>query len=131
ARVAPVSSVAAVAPRRIAAFFSNVERDGPIEIPSRLEIRSYFGNVELDLSAARFAPGITEIAIRVFCGNVELRVPANAVVENDGVAILASFSSHAAEPTRNTTENVVRLHVKGRAILGNVEIEPAVDAAHL
>jgi hypothetical protein len=120
-------------PPRIAAIFANVERNGPLEVPSRLDIRSYFGNVELDLSAAQFAPGVTEISIRAFCGNVELSVPTGAVVENYGSGILASFTSRAPAPgeSAGAPPSIVRLRITGWAALGNVEIDARPSTAEL
>ena len=131
ARPAADVRVIEVVPRRIVAIFGNVERDGPIEIPARLDIRSYFGNVELDLSAARFGPGVTDVSVRVFCGNVEVRLPANAVVENHGSGIFASFTCRASSDAHDGAADVVRLRVTGRAILGNVEIEAAAGSVPL
>ncbi len=122
----PAVANAAVAtmPYRLDAVLSNVERRGPIEVPARLEIRAIAGNVELDLSAARFTAEVTQISIRAVCGNVELWLPAGAVVENRGGSILGSFR-HQAAPVLSAAAPPppVRIVVTGRAILGNVEVE--------
>ena len=121
-------------PERVRALFGNVERGGAVVVPPRLEIRVLFGNVELDLSDARFGPGITEISIRAICGNVELRLPAHAVVENHGGGTLASFTCRAPVPAgRGSAQGELRVRVTGRAVLANVEIEtpPPPDAGRL
>src|SRR5215207_6929038 len=40
-------------------------------VPSRLEVRSLLGNVELDLTRSIFAPGVTEISLHAMMGNIE------------------------------------------------------------
>lgn len=104
---------------RIAAAFSNVERGGVVVVPARLDIRALFGNVELDLSEARFGPGVTEISIRALFGNVEIRLPPAAHVENHGSATLGSFTS---QRSGSTEASEVRIQVTGRAVLANVEL---------
>ena len=120
----------AVPSLRIAAVFGNVERGGPMDVPARLEIRALVGNVELDLSTARFGAGVTEIAISAVLGNVELRLPAGATVENQGRGVLASFTCRAPAPRGAAAgaASTVRILVTGRAVLGNVEIETAPGA---
>ena len=116
-------------PERVAALFGNVERGGAVVVPSRLEIRALFGNVELDLSEARVGPGTTEISIRAVCGNVELRLPAHALVENHGSGTLASFTCRAPLPAHAASSaGEPRVRVTGRAVLANVEIGTAETA---
>ena len=117
------SSAIATMPYRVDAVLSNVERRGPVEVPGRLEIRAIAGNVELDLSAARFTAELTEIAIRAICGNVELRLPHGAVIENRGSSLLGSFRHVDTPPLAGTPpQPPVRVVVTGRAVLGNVEV---------
>ena len=114
--------------QRMRAVFGNLERGGTMDVPARLEIRAIFGNVELDLSAARFGEGVTEIAVRAVCGNVEMRLPEGAIVENRGSGILASFTSRARKGDAASAGAHVRILVTGRAVLGNVEIETAAPS---
>ena len=125
--VAPASAGKAVArastAHRIRAVFGNVERRGTQEIPARLEVRSVFGNVELDLAGANFTAEVTEIAMHAVFGNIELRLPAGAIVENHGESTLGSFKCRA--PSVATTRDALRIVVTGRAVFGNVEITTA------
>src|SRR5687768_11018733 len=89
--VAGSGELAAV-PQRIDAIFGSVDRGGQVDVPPRLEIRSVFGSVELDLSDAHFGAGLTEIEVLAVFGNIELRLPAHVVVENHGNGMLANFS---------------------------------------
>jgi hypothetical protein len=61
------------------------------EVPSQLEVRSLLGNLELDLTRARFAPGVTEISLRALMGNIEIHLPANVGVEDHVSTVLGSF----------------------------------------
>ena len=120
--------------RRLSSVFSNVERAGFTEMPHRLEIRGIVGNVELDCSRSRFAPGVTEIIINATLSNVELLLPSFLRIENDGAAFLGSFSvavappgdgtSSAAAPTAPsvTPPAISIVRISGRALLSNVEI---------
>jgi hypothetical protein len=115
--------------RRIAAWFSNVERTGYTDIPRRLDIRVLFGNVELDLTQTNFAIGVTEISIKSTFGNVELFLPPGVVVENDGAALLGSFDCHAPNAQRRegfggalTVPSARIVRITGRALLSSVEV---------
>lgn len=116
--------------RRISSVFSNVERTGFPEMPRRLDIRVFAGNVELDLSRTQFAPGVTEIAIKSTMGNVEIFLPSGITVENEGVALIGSFDFDAAERPRIDAQFSVAVssrqpsivRITGRALLSSVEI---------
>lgn len=110
---------------RIAAILSNNEQNGAMPVPRHLEIVSIMGNVELDISAATFSPGLTEIEISAVLGNVELTVPLGVRVESAGDTFLGNFDCkvpHVAETT-NRAERVIR--ITGRAVFASVEIRAA------
>ena len=60
-------------------------------VPRALDVRTVLGNVELDLTQATFAPGVTEIALHAFMGNIEIQLPAHVGVEDHVSAVLGSF----------------------------------------
>ncbi len=60
-------------------------------VPRALEVRTVLGNVELDLTHASFAPGLTEISLHAFMGNIEIQLPKNVGVEDHVSAVLGSF----------------------------------------
>jgi hypothetical protein len=108
------------APQRIAAFLSGQEQRLSGVVPSGLEVRSRLGYVELDLTGATFAPGVTEIHVRAFLGYVQIRFPAGVRVESRGRAFAGFFSlKGAAEPGADAGLPVVR--VTGRAGFGFAE----------
>jgi hypothetical protein len=95
------------------------------EVPRRLEVRSLLGNVELDLTRARFAPGVTEIALHAVMGNIEIQLPANVGVEDHVSAMLGSFeyrrqprATSWAESSR--VDSVVRF--TGKVTLSSAEV---------
>ena len=105
---------------RVASLFSNIERGGILDIPARLEVRAMFGNIELDLRAARFAPGVTEISVRSLFGNVEILLPPDIVAQSDGEAVLANFT---CRPSSEFASRTTFVRVTGRAILSSVEVK--------
>lgn len=117
-----VAARAAMPPRLFTAF-GNIERSGHLTVPPHLEIRARFSNVELDLSDAELQPGVTEIVVRAFCGNVEVKLPAGVRVEHHGGALLGSFTAKVG--TVVTTGNLHTVRVVGRAVLSNVEFTGA------
>jgi hypothetical protein len=60
-------------------------------VPRVLDVRTVLGNVELDLTHASFASGVTEIALHAFMGNIEIQLPAHVGVEDHVSAVLGSF----------------------------------------
>jgi hypothetical protein len=60
-------------------------------VPRALDVRTVLGNVELDLTHATFAAGVTEIALHAFMGNIEIHLPAHVGVEDHVSAVLGSF----------------------------------------
>ena len=60
-------------------------------VPRALDVRTVLGNVELDLTHATFAAGVTEITLHAFMGNIEIHLPWNVGVEDHVSAVLDSF----------------------------------------
>jgi len=60
-------------------------------VPRALDVRTVLGNVELDLTHASFAAGVTEITLHAFMGNIEIHLPWNVGVEDHVSAVLGSF----------------------------------------
>lgn len=100
----------------IRATFSGQERKLAGAVPRHLELRARLGYVELDLTHARFEPGVTTIDVGVFSGYVQIRFPAGVRVETSGRAFLGFF---AIKGTVTDAPAIVR--IAGRATLGFVE----------
>lgn len=119
----PPSSVPATAPLRIRALFSGQESKLTGEVPREVTLRARLGYVELDLTRATFAPGVTTIDVRAFMGYVQIRFPPGVRVESDGHAVFGFFAlKGGGSPARapgTPVERVVRL--TGRAVFGFAE----------
>lgn len=117
------TAAATMTPRQVSAILGNVEQSISGRVPSLLRVRAILGNTQLDLSSARFAPGVTEIYITGFMGSVEIRLPPGVEVENHGASFLGNFEYHGA-PGRAVVPagglSVVRL--TGGAVMSSVTI---------
>jgi DUF1707 SHOCT-like domain len=109
---------------KVRALFSGQERTLTGEVPRELRLRARLGYIEMDLTRARFEPGLTTIDARAFMGYVQIRLPADVHVENEGRALFGFFSSkggskggdpgtHAGPATARST-----VRITGRAVFG-------------
>ncbi|HKP14647.1 MAG TPA: DUF1707 domain-containing protein [Gemmatimonadaceae bacterium] len=94
-------------------------------VPRALEVRTVLGNVELDLTHASFAPGVTEISLHAFMGNIEIQLPSNVGVEDHVSAVLGSFEYRRHPRATSWTEahhvtSVVRF--TGRVTMSSAEV---------
>ena len=100
----------------IRATFSGQEPRLAGVVPRLLTLRARLGYIELDLTQARFEPGVTTIDVGVFSGYVQIRFPAGVRVESSGRAFLGYF---AIKGSVSDAPAIVR--IVGRANLGFVE----------
>jgi hypothetical protein len=112
-------------PMTIGATLGSVVRGGEITVPDRLEIRVLAGNVELDLTHAEFQPGVTEIALRAFMGNIEIQLPQHVGLEDHVSTMLGSFEYRRQPRAQSWTEasgvsSVVRF--TGKVVMSSVEV---------
>jgi hypothetical protein len=120
----PLDSAAmTTVPREVSAVLGNVEQSITGVVPPLLYVRAVLGNTELDLSRARFAPGVTEIYIRAFLGHVGIVLPPGVEVENHGSSFLGNFE-YGGGPGRAVAPaaSVCIVRLTGRAALSSVEI---------
>ena len=108
---------------KIVAILSNNERRGPMDLPQRLEIVAILGNVELDLSNASIARGVTEIDISAVFGNVQVTLPMDVRVESAGNAFLGSFDHRSNDFTGQRQSGERTIRVTGHAVFGSVTID--------
>lgn len=110
---------------KIVAILSNHQRRGPMALPRHLEIVAILGNVELDLTGASIANGVTEIDISAVFGNVEVTLPPGVRTESHGNAFLGSFDHRSNEfpGYAETGDRVIR--ITGQSVFGSVTIEAA------
>lgn len=107
---------------RVSAIWGNVERRDAGSVPLYLELQAIVGNVELDLRAALFAPGITEIAISAVMGNIEVKLPPDIDVENHAHSIVGSIKCQGREWHMAPHAAVSVVRVTGRAVLSSIAI---------
>ena len=109
-------------PVRVKGLFSSIERGGYVAVPPRMEIVAHFASIELDLRNAWFLPGVTELEIRAVMGNVEIQLPPDVEIENEGDWVICSVSVRrpGADEAHYGT-SIVRL--TGRAVLSNLELQ--------
>lgn len=100
----------------VVATLSGQERKVAGVMPRQLRVRARLGYVELDLTQARFEPGVTTIDVRSFAGYVQIRFPAGVRVEASGRAFLGYFAL-----TGETGDAPAVVRLTGRASLGFVE----------
>ncbi|MGE5801738.1 MAG: DUF1707 SHOCT-like domain-containing protein [Gemmatimonadota bacterium] len=100
----------------IRATFSGQEPRLAGVVPRLLTLRARLGYIELDLTQARFEPGVTTIDVGVFSGYVQIRFPGGVRVESSGRAFLGYF---AIKGSVRDAPAIVR--IVGRANLGFVE----------
>ncbi len=82
-------------------------------------LTAFMGGCEVDLREASMSSSPTVIDIFAVWGGVELKVPADWVVELRGLPILGGFD----DKTRHPREQSKRLIIKGMVIMGGVEIK--------
>ncbi len=103
-------------------FLSHVGRSGDWILPRQFRVAAMMGNVELDLTIARLAPGMSQIEIMAFMASVTIIVPPDLRVECDGDPFIGSFDmKHETESTRAPDAPLVR--ISGTAILSSVEVK--------
>ena len=94
-------------------------------VPRHLDVRTVLGNVELNLTRASFAPGVTEIALHAFMGNIEIQLPAHVGVEDHVSAVLGSFEyrRHPRATSWIETSNVASVvRFTGRVTMSSAEV---------
>ncbi|MEO7102002.1 MAG: DUF1707 domain-containing protein [Gemmatimonadaceae bacterium] len=110
---------------RITAILSNNEQNGVMPVPRQLKIVSVFGNAELDISAATFSPGLTEIEISAVFANVELTVPLGVRVESGGSTFLGNFDSKVPHIPGFAAADEQVIRITGRSVFASVAIRAA------
>ncbi|HLL24479.1 MAG TPA: ATP-binding protein, partial [Kofleriaceae bacterium] len=105
---------------------SAVERRGPWTVPPRVEVRAFWGHVELDLrDAVLEADTTTVIDVRVHMGNVEVLVPPDFIVESEVESFAASVADRSLVPTSDgQTARAAgpRIKLVGKVRLGSCEV---------
>ena len=104
-------------------FLSSSTRNGDWILPRLFRVVACLGNIELDLTSAKLAPGESHIEIRCFFGNVEITVPPEIRVEAEGHPFMGSFDFTRAASVQRPDAPLLR--ITGSAVMGAVTIKVA------
>jgi cell wall-active antibiotic response 4TMS protein YvqF len=110
-------------------FLSSTTRNGDWILPRLFRVVACMGNVELDLTTAKLAPGESQIEIRCLFGNVEITVPPEIRVEAEGHPFMGSFDFTRTAPSLEWPDAPV-LRITGSVLMGAVTIKVADPHKH-
>ena len=116
------TGVASRNPARLAAVFGGITRKGAWRVPQELEAVTIFGGADLDLRDA-ILPG-REIHIRAICvlGGVDIKVPPEMHVIDDGWAVMGGREIPPDSPESNSPDAPV-LRLSGLSVLGGLTVK--------
>jgi hypothetical protein len=108
--------------RGVTAFLSAQVRAGDWILPRLFRAVSFWGDVKIDLTRARFGAGTSRIELVVIMASVTVLVPPDVRIECDGDAIIGSFDLQGQKWSA-PGEGAPTIHVTGTAFLGSVEVK--------
>ena len=117
--VAPADEVPAT--KLIFAVMSEVKRRGAWTLPRELQVCAIMGNARLDLRAATFPAGVTNINAFALMGEIVIIVPPEIGVEADGGAIMGTVDTVAPQGTVLPGHPTVRIH--GFGIMASIHVK--------
>jgi hypothetical protein len=116
-----VSDPARPPTKKLSSILSSVERRGPWTVPQQLDVRTFWGNVELDFRDASIGPGVTTIDVRVTMANLEVILPPGLAVDVEVSSFAANVEErHRIPPDPDPARPMLRF--VGAVRLGNLEI---------
>jgi Domain of unknown function (DUF1707)/Cell wall-active antibiotics response 4TMS YvqF len=126
-RPAPAAATPARAPgsgevSHIVAILSGATRKGSWTAPSAMNVVSLLGGVELDFREATLPAGEITISAACILGGLEITVPPEMQVIDNGVAILGGREI-AADSDESTRPGAPVLRITGFCFLGGVEVK--------
>ena len=130
ARPAPAAQFVVPERRGVVAILSNVGRAGEWALPRLFRAVTVMGNVELDLTRARIAPGTSELEIMCVMGCVTVLVPPGVRLECEGSPIVGSVEVRG-EAGRAAGPDAPVVRITGTALMGAIDVkvvDPAADA---
>ena len=107
--------------KRLRCIMSSIERRSGWVVPRELEVRVFWGSVELDFREASLGSGTTTLDVRVTMANLELILPPWLPIDVD----VSSFAGNVEERHRVPREldpSAPLLRVVGSVRFGNLEI---------
>ncbi|HET7018046.1 MAG TPA: DUF1707 domain-containing protein [Streptosporangiaceae bacterium] len=126
AAIAAQNSVGAVEPRgkrwRLVALLGGISRKGRWQVPADMEAITVIGGAEFDLRQAILPPGEARMRTICFLGGVEITVPPEVHVIDDGWAILGGREIPPDTPESARPDAPV-LRLTGITILGGISVK--------
>jgi hypothetical protein len=114
---------------RTLSILGSTRRAGRWSVPRQMEVRSYFGNVELDYRNAVLPAGEIVLDLKAVFGNIEITVPPHLAVAAEGNAVLGNFDHVDRAPAQHSADAPV-LRITGTSVFGNVEITMRLNDDH-
>jgi hypothetical protein len=105
-----------------AAIMGGFERGGGWVLPRHFKAVAVMGGVDLDLTEAQIAPGVSEIEVFVLMGGVTVQIPDGVRVEVVGMAVMGGFSIKSSAQNLGDP-NAPLLRISGFAAMGGVEVK--------
>jgi hypothetical protein len=107
--------------KRLRALLSSVTRRGRWTVPKQLEVRTFWGSVELDFRDASLGPGVTTIDVHVTMANLEVILPPGLSVDVDVSCFAGNVEQrHRVPPDDDPARPMLRF--TGAVRFGNFEI---------
>jgi hypothetical protein len=121
--IAPVLMPPDAVPDRqgVSVWMSEKEKDGDWTLPRLFRALVVMGNMTIDLSQVRIAPGTSEIEIRAIMAEVKIIVPHNLRVECDGEPIIGEFKLKRIA-TSTPVPDAPLVRVTGTSVLASVTV---------
>src|SRR5687768_15120836 len=107
----------------VTVWLSNIKREGEWILPRLFRTFTFMGNVELDLTSAQMAEGMSEIDIRCIFANVEIKVPPDVRVQCDGDGFLGNFEVVRIGQTIPLPPGAPTVRITGSAYMGSVSVK--------
>jgi hypothetical protein len=98
----------------------DLRRDGQWIVPSRIRVRSMFGNARIDCRAARFTAPVVTIEVDLAFGNLDIRLPEGATVELDEAR--TTIGTITDKTVKRIERGSPHLVVRGGTKVGNIRV---------
>jgi hypothetical protein len=110
------------APERLVAIFGEDSRRGHWLVPARLQARSLFGDIKIELQDAQLQHPVTTIEATATFGSVTIYVPEGVDVRLSGTAVFGSKESKLRGGPPAPGAPVIEVHA--RIAFGSVTVRP-------
>jgi len=103
----------------LASIFSGVSRRGEWYPARSTQVVAFFGGVDIDLTHAHLAEGVSTITVLCAFGGVSIVVPPGVNVEVNGVGIFGAFDNKVPETRRGSGPTI---RIDGLCVFGGTDV---------